>query len=94
MYQAHRIDAYTDLSALVVEGIGLHVEDIPVSLVLSIIISWTFRTMAHEENQYSYIYKIIGNFFCLKHSNRLKPGLRVSSYFLNSPFRHDFFSDN
>ena len=29
------IDAYTDLSAVVVEGIGLHVEDILVSLVLS-----------------------------------------------------------
>ena len=35
--------------AMVVEGIGLHVEDILVSLVISIIISWTFRILAHEE---------------------------------------------
>ena len=58
MYHVHRIDTYTDLSAVVVEGIGLHVEDILVSLVLSIIISWTFRILAHEEDQYSYVYKI------------------------------------
>ena len=53
------------LSALVVEGIGLQVEDILVSLVLSmiIIISWTFRILAHEENQYSYVCKILGHFF-------------------------------
>ena len=46
MYQVHRIDTYTDLhvSALVVEGIGLHVEDIFVSLVLSIILGfWPMR---------------------------------------------------
>ena len=47
---------------MVVEGLGLHVEDILVSLVLSIIIFWTFRTLAHEENQYSYVYKILGQF--------------------------------
>ena len=37
--------------AMVVEGI--HVEDISelVSLVLSLIISWTFRILAHEEDQ-------------------------------------------
>ena len=75
MYQVHRIDAYTDLIlVMVVEGIDLHVEDILVSLVLSIIISWTFRILAHEKKQYSYVYKILG-YFCLKHSNRLKPGL-------------------
>ena len=62
-YQVHRIDAYTELSAVVVEGIGLHVEDILVSLILSIIISWTFWILAHEENQYNYVYKILGNFF-------------------------------
>ena len=62
MYQVHRIDPYTDLSAMVVEGISLHVEDILVSLVLPIIISWTFRILAHEENQYSYVYKILGHF--------------------------------
>ena len=50
-----------------VEGIGLHVEDTLVSLVLSIIISWTFRMLTHEENQYSYVYKILCYFFCLKH---------------------------
>ena len=39
--------------AMVVEGI--HVEDIfdRVSLVLSLIISWTFRILAHEEDQYT-----------------------------------------
>ena len=63
MYQVHRIDAHTDLSAVVVEGIGLHVEDILVSLVLSIMISWIFMILAHEENQYSYVYKILGQFF-------------------------------
>ena len=63
MYQVRRIDAYTDLFAMVVEGIGLHVEDILVSLVLSIIIFWTFRILAREENQYSYVYKILGQFF-------------------------------
>ena len=38
---------------MVVEGI--HVEDIfeLVSLVLSLIISWTLRILAHEENQYT-----------------------------------------
>ena len=49
--------------AMVVEGIGLHVEDILVSSVISIIISWTFRILAHEENQYSYVYKTLGQFF-------------------------------
>ena len=38
---------------MVVEGI--HVEDIfeLVSLVLSLIIYWTFRILAHEEDQYT-----------------------------------------
>ena len=36
---------------MVVEGIGLHVEDMLVSLFLSIIISWTFRILAHEEGK-------------------------------------------
>ena len=75
--EVHRIDAYTDLSAMVVEGIGLDVEYILVSLVLSIIIFWTFRILAHEKNQYSYFSKILGQFSCLKLSNRLKPGLGV-----------------
>ena len=71
MYQVHRIDAYTDLSVVMVEGIGLHVEDILVSLVLSIIVS----------NQYSYVFKLLGQFCCLKHANRLKSGLRVWDLF-------------
>ena len=59
-------------SATVVEGIGLHVEDILVSLVLSmiIIISCTFRPMRKTNtvmftigNQYSYFYKMLGHFF-------------------------------
>ena len=33
------------------------------SLVFPITISWTFRILAQEENQYSYIYKILGQFF-------------------------------
>ena len=43
---------------MVVEGI--HVEDIfeLVSLVLSLIISWTFRILAHEEDQYTDILSI------------------------------------
>ena len=44
--------------AMVVERIGLHVEDILVSLVLLIIISWTFRILAYEQDQYSYVYII------------------------------------
>ena len=64
MYQLHRMDAYTDLSAIVVEGISQHVEDILVSLVLSIIIiPWTFSILTHEENQNSYVYEILGHFF-------------------------------
>ena len=55
-YQEHRIDAYNNLGAMVVEGIGLHVEDIG-------LVSWTFRILAHEENQYSYIYETLGQFF-------------------------------
>ena len=63
VYQVHHIDAHTDLSAVVVKGIGLHVEDILVSLALSIIISWSFRILTHEENKHSYVYKILGHFF-------------------------------
>ena len=44
--------------AMVVEGIGLHVENILISLVLSIIISWTFRILAHEEDQYTVMFTI------------------------------------
>ena len=46
------------LVAMVVEGIGLHVEDILVSLVLLIIISWTFRILAHEGDQYTVMFTI------------------------------------
>ena len=48
---------------MVVEGIGLHVEDILVFLVLPIITSLTFMILAHKQNQYSYVYKILGQFF-------------------------------
>ena len=44
--------------AMVVEGIGSRVEDILVSLVISIIISWTFRILAHEEDQYTVMFTI------------------------------------
>ena len=82
VYQVHRIDAYTDLSAMVVEGIGLHVEDIPVSLVLSIIIPCKFLT--HEENQYSYVYNAnIRPFFVSKALKQTKAG---------TPFLVFFFS--
>ena len=57
-----RIDTYTDVSAMVVEGRGLRGEDILVPLVHSIIISWTFRILAHGESQYSYVYSILGHF--------------------------------
>ena len=45
--------------AIVVEGI--HIEDIfeLVSLVLSLIISWKFRILAHEEDQYTLCLKSI-----------------------------------
>ena len=33
--EVHRIDAYTDLSAMVMEGIGLHVEDILLGLSIT-----------------------------------------------------------
>ena len=53
---------------MVVEGIGVHVEDILVSLVLSLNISWTFMILAHDEDQYSQVYKILefGNSFSWK----------------------------
>ena len=43
--------------AMVVEE--LHVEDIfkLVSLVLYLIISWTFRILAHEEDQYTVMFR-------------------------------------
>ena len=63
---------------MVVEGIGLHVEDILVSLVLSIIISWTFGILTHEENQYSYVYKILGQLFLSKALKQTKAGPRSS----------------
>ena len=76
MYEVHRRDAYTDLvlhgcwSAPAMVGvICLHVEDILVSLVISLI-SCTFRIPAHEEDQYSYVYKILSTF--LSKANRLK----------------------
>ena len=45
---------------MAVGEIGLQIKDIflLVSLVLFLIISWTFRILAQEEDQYSYVYKI------------------------------------
>ena len=34
-----------------------------VSLVLSLIISWTFRILAHEEDQHNFVHKILGRIF-------------------------------
>ena len=61
---------------MVVEGI--HVEDIfeLVSLVLSLIISWTFRIQAHEDNQYTDFLSI-----SLKQT---KTGPRISGNFFSS----------
>ena len=66
------MDAYTDLSVMMVEGIDLHV-DILVSLVLPIIIAWIFRTLIHEKKQYSYVHKI---FFLSKALKQTKAGPR------------------
>ena len=54
--QVHRRQVLNEcwpVPAMVVEGI--HVEDIfqLVSLVLPLIISWTFRILAHKEDQYT-----------------------------------------
>ena len=56
MYEVHRRQVLNECwpaPAMVVEGI--HVEDIfeLVSFVLSLIISWTFRILANEEDQYN-----------------------------------------
>ena len=67
----------TRISAMIVEGIGPHVEDMLVFLVLSIIISQTFRILTHEENQYSYAYKILGHFLS-KVLKQTKAGPRSS----------------
>ena len=63
VYQVHRIDAYTDLSAMVVEKWAYTLKIYLSPWFFSIIISWTFRILAHEENQYSYVYKILGQCF-------------------------------
>ena len=78
MYKVHRIDVYIDLSAMVVEGISLHVENILFSLVLSIIISCIFRILRKTNAVMCTKYWTI---FCLKHSNRLKPGLGIQELF-------------
>ena len=56
MYEVHRRQALNECwPAPVIMVEGIHVEDIfeLVSLVLSLIISWTFRILAHEEDQYT-----------------------------------------
>ena len=69
---------------MVVGVIGLNVEDILVSLVLSIILSWEFRILAHEEtntailtheeNQYSYVYNMFFDNFLSKALKQTKAG--------------------
>ena len=77
MYEVHCRQVYVlsecwPALAMVVEEI--HVEDIIlfelVSLVLFLSTPWTFRILAHEEDQYT-------DFFCLLHSNKLNQGLGV-----------------
>ena len=60
LYEVHRrqlLNECRPATAMVVEGI--HVEEIFhfVSLVLSLIISWTFRILAHEEDQYTVMFR-------------------------------------
>ena len=64
--------------AMVVEGIGLHVEDTLVSLVLSIIISWTFRILANEENQYTVMFTKYLAIFLSNALKQTKAGPRSS----------------
>ena len=77
--------------AMVVEGIGLHVEDILVSLVLSIIISWTFRILAHEEDKYTVMFTKYKAMFLSNALKRTKARPRSSgtsfliSYKINPP---------
>ena len=60
------LNACWSAPAMLVEGIN--VEDIfeLVSLVLFLIISWTFWILAHDEDQYSYVYKMTKNFKMFK----------------------------
>ena len=53
LYEVHRRQVLNEYWPAPVKGI--HVEDIfeLVFLVLSLIISWTFRILAHEEDQYT-----------------------------------------
>ena len=60
LYEVHRrqvLNKCWPAPAMVLEGI--HVEDIfeLVSLVLSLIISWKFRILAHEEDQYTAMFR-------------------------------------
>ena len=64
------------------------VVDILVSLFLLIIIFWTYRIPAHEENQYSYVYKILGQFLS-KALKQTKTGPRSSG----TPFPVTFISE-
>ena len=55
------IDCWSAPAMLVLK----HIENIfyLVYLVLSLIISWTFRILAHEEDRYNYVYKIFSQMF-------------------------------
>ena len=68
LYEVLRSDALNGCwpaPAMVVEEI--HVEGMfwLVSLVLSLFISWTFRILAHDEDQHSYVYKILSWFLSM-----------------------------
>ena len=65
---------------MVVEGI--HVEDIfyLVSLVLSLIISLTFGIMAHEEDQYTVMFRKYKAGFLAIALKQTKAGLRSSDF--------------
>ena len=41
---------------------GIHVE-VYINLLISLIISWTFRILVYEEDQYSYVYKMLSQIF-------------------------------
>ena len=59
MYEVHRRQVLNECwPALAMVVKGIHVEDIfeLVSLVISLIISWIFRILAHEEGQYTVMF--------------------------------------
>ena len=71
---------------MVVEGI--HVEDIfkLVSLVLSLFISLTFRILAHEEDQYTVMFRKYKAGFLSITLKQTKAGLRSSDFCSSNMF--------